>query len=38
MLLKFREYVMPRVLEFTKACRLKALLYPIEKAVEKKLT
>ena len=37
MLLKFGEYITPKVLEFAKACRLKALLYPIEKVVEKKL-
>jgi len=37
MLLKFKEDVTPRVLEFAKACGLEALLYPIEKAVEEKL-
>jgi hypothetical protein len=37
MLLKFKEDITPRVLEFTKAYRLEALLYPIEKAVEEKL-
>jgi len=37
MLLKFGEYVTPKVLEFAKAYGLEALLYPIEKVVEKKL-
>jgi len=37
MLLKFKEDVTPRVLEFAKAYRLEVLLYPIEKAVEEKL-
>jgi len=36
MLLKFKEDVTPKVLEFAKACGLEALLYPIEKAVEEK--
>jgi len=37
MLLKFGEYVTPRVLEFAEAYGLKALLYPVEKIVEEKL-
>jgi hypothetical protein len=37
MLLKFKEDITPRVLEFAKAYRLEVLLYPIEKAVEEKL-